>query len=204
MGRVDDRPPRQRLILAVPAGIAPPTLAGVLAAGDVAAVVLEPAGGATGTLVEAAQQQGVAALVTLETSPGGAPPWPLGYGADGLHVAGDEGLAERIVRTRPEGATVGAAAASRHGAMSLGEAGADYVWFGATASIDVEMLEHACWWQALFEVPAVAAGPADHEAVRRLIETGVEFIAVNVFDADDPAALVAAINRQLHLAGEVR
>jgi thiamine-phosphate pyrophosphorylase len=193
---------RQRLILWVPGDTAPAPLAAALAAGDVAAAVIGGRSAAAAPLVEAAQAAGAAALVAHAAGRDKAPAWPVPFGADGLHLSGDAAAAERVLLARPEGASVGAEAHARHTAMLLGEAGADYVWFGSTAQLDVEPLEHACWWQALFEVPAVAAGPPG--AVPALIATRVEFIAVNVFDADDPAALVAAINAELDRADGVR
>lgn len=201
MVRPAEPPPRQRLILRVAADVAPAALTAALEAGDVAAVVVA-AGPETTALVDRAQREGVAALVGFDASAGGAPPWPLGYGADGVHVIGDEAAAATVIATRPEGASIGAEARTRHGAMTLGEAGADYLWFGSTAALDEEMMELACWWQALFEVPAVAAGPADLAAVRTLIAMRVEFIAVNVFDVADPVAFVEAVNRALNVESE--
>ena len=197
-------PQRQRLVLVVPAELTPAQLSQALGASDIAAVVVGTGGGGTDALVEAAQLAGIAALVALDPGSDAAPAWPVRYGADGLHLFGDEAASERVLKSRVEGATVGACARSRHSAMLLGEAGADYVCFGSTGGLDVDGLEVACWWQALFEVPAIAAGPAEEGAVRSLIATRVEFIAVNVFDANDPAALVAAINRELDSAGGVR
>ena len=67
--------------------------------------------------------------------------------------------------------TVGVAAANRHEAMTLGEAGADYVWFGETATLLESAAELACWWTRLFEVPAVLAGPADDASLALMIAT---------------------------------
>ena len=65
-------------------------------------------------------------------------------------------------------AIVGAACgASRHAAMSMGEAGADYV------SIDAGLVE---WWAGLFEVPCVAAEPVTPEDAEPLIAAGADFI----------------------------
>jgi thiamine-phosphate pyrophosphorylase len=200
--RGDPPPERQRLILRLPPDLAPARLASALEAGDVAAAVVVRGTATTAALVDLAQREGVAALVAHEAVHGAAPAWPLGYGADGLHLSGDEALMARVARDRPEGATLGAAVATRHGAMTLGESGVDYVWFGSTDALDADLLEQACWWQALFEVPAVAAGPV--ASVRSLIATRVEFIAVNVFDDSDPAGLVEAINRDLDHAGGPR
>jgi thiamine monophosphate synthase len=82
--------------------------------------------------------------------------------------------------------------------MVLGEAGADYVWFGTPQRLDEDRMTDAAWWQALFEVPAIAAGPCEFEAIDSLIATQVEFIAVDVFSGiDDPGDRVAEINARL-------
>lgn len=141
------------------------------------------------SLVVEAQGRSVAALLR------GEPAWPVRFGADGAHAAGSLTARVATVRQRPEGATVGALAASRHEAMTLGEAGADYIWFGGPDK-DEEAAELAAWWNALFEVPAVVEGPGDW--LSTMIATGAEFIAVNVFDGpDDAAALVKAMREQL-------
>lgn len=185
----------QRLILAVPAGTAAARLNAALGGGDVAAVIL--AGGER-ALVEAAQDAGSAALLARTFAAGDRLPWPLAHGADGLHAAGAFAERHRAVDTRPEGVTIGAAAATRHEAMSLGEAGADYLHFGRLDRVDEEAFELAAWWQALFEVPAVLAGPADAASVAKMIATRAEFIAVNVFELpSDPAESVAAVCAQL-------
>ncbi|RAH96938.1 hypothetical protein DLJ53_30120 [Acuticoccus sediminis] len=186
----------QRLILTVPSGTAPQRVAAALESGDVAAVVF---GGpdVPSELILAAQNAGAAALVERELTEG-RNAWPVPDIADGVHLTGDFAARIAAVETRPEGLTVGASAASRHEAMTLGEAGSDYVWFGTTASLLESAAEMACWWQALFEVPAVLAGPADDAAMALMIATRVEFIAVNVFESDaDPAGRVAAINALL-------
>jgi thiamine-phosphate pyrophosphorylase len=174
---------RQRLILVVPAAVGGATLARALSAGDVAAVVLDAAAPGVATEVVEAQGRGVAVLLA------GEPAWPVRYGADGVHATGPLARRLAVVRGRPEGATVGAVASTRHEAMTLGEAGADYVWFGGPACDD-NGAELAAWWHALFEVPAVIEGPGGW--LSTMIATSAEFIAVNVFDGPDDAAVLVA------------
>lgn len=186
--RTDAEPLRQRLILTLPADLAAARLSSALAAGDVAAVVLPAAAAEGPALVAAAQAAGAAALVS-------GTGWPAPFGADGLHVDGD--VVKRLA-ARPDGAMCGAVADERHRAMVAGEAGADYLWFDATGDL-VTGCALANWWQALFEVPAVVAGPSDEMALAALIGTRAEFVAlVDVFgDRHDEVARVAAINRAL-------
>jgi len=179
---------RQRLILTLPASLEAPRLQSALAAGDVAAVIV-PADAPRGAeLVGTAQAAGAAALVSDAE-------WPAPFGADGLHAADD--IVKRLA-ARPEGAMCGGVASARHEAMLVGEADADYVWFDGTTDL-ATACDLANWWQALFEVPAVAAGRCDAPTLAALIETRAEFIAlVDVFgDGRDEAALVAEANRAL-------
>jgi thiamine-phosphate pyrophosphorylase len=84
-------------------------------------------------------------------------------------------------------------------AMSLGEAGVDYLLFGeprpdgSLPSLE-SVAERASWWAEIFETPCVAYAPS-LEAVETLAATHAEFIALG--DAawahpDGPAAAVRA------------
>lgn len=182
----------RRLILQLPSGVEAARLTAALAAGDVAAVVLPRDAPNGAELVAAAQAAGSAALVSGDG-------WPVAYGADGLHL----GLpSAKLIAARKDGAMCGAVAADRHQAMLAGEADADYVWFDGTNDL-AAACALANWWQALFEVPAVVAGPSDRVSLSALIETRAEFVAlVDVFGDDhDEAARVAAADRALSEAG---
>lgn len=186
---------RQRLILAPPHDVTPGALEAALGGGDVAAVVVPIAAARPAVLVEVSQSEGTAALLGYHLRVEDKLPWPLAFGADGVHVAGAYSRRYATVDTRPEGATLGATAATRHEAMMLGETGSDYIWFGRQDALDEDDLELAVWWQVLFEVPAVLAGPSDASSIGRMIATRVEFIAVNVFStSEDPGDAVARIN----------
>lgn len=93
---------------------------------------------------------------------------------------------------------------SRHLAMEAGEAGADYVAFGAFFPTDTKEVSHQAdpeilkWWSELFEVPCVAIGGITVDNCRVLIEAGADFIAVSggVWNhADGPRAAVRQFNR---------
>lgn len=106
-------------------------------------------------------------------------------GADGVHVGQSDasyGEARRIMGgDRIVGVTCHA---SRHLAMEAGEAGADYVAFGAFHASDTkeppematpDILE---WWQALMEIPCVAIGGITTENGAALVTAGADFLAV--------------------------
>src|SRR4029079_18351983 len=88
-----------------------------------------------------------------------------GLGADGGHLGQNDGevgeARERLGRNAQIGVTCHA---SRHLAMEAGEAGADYVAFGAFFPTMTKQVEHQAepeiltWWQTLFELPCVAIG----------------------------------------------
>ena len=92
---------------------------------------------------------------------------------------------------------------SRHLAMEAGEAGADYVAFGAffptptkepKTDADIELLR---WWAEAMVVPVVAIGGITVANAPALIEAGADFLAVaaGVWEhADGPEAAVREFN----------
>jgi thiamine-phosphate pyrophosphorylase len=85
--------------------------------------------------------------------------------------------------------------------MEAGEAGADYVAFGAFFPTTTKTVEHRpdpeilTWWQGLFELPCVAIGGITPDNAPALIDAGADFLAVSgaVWNhADGPAAAVRA------------
>ena len=93
---------------------------------------------------------------------------------------------------------------SRHLAMTAGEAGADYVAFGAFHKTDTKQPismaepEILSWWSTLFEVPCVAIGGINTENAAPLVSAGADFLAVSagIWSYDKgPAEAVAAFNR---------
>lgn len=187
---------RQRLILCPPADVPAETLAAVLRAGDVAAVVLAPLAPGLAALVQAAQGEGVAALLAAQMAVDGKG-WPALHGADGVHLTGAMEGRRLALEARPEGVTVGALALDRHEAMVLGESGADYLWFGATGALEEDAVLRAAWWQSLFETPCVLAGPDTEDALSAMIASEAEFLALDVFAAADPAERVALVDARL-------
>ena len=121
-------------------------------------------------------------------------------GADGVHLGQSDGevaeARERLGRDVQIGVTCHA---SRDLAMAAGEAGADYVAFGAFHPSTTKTTEHIAeveilnWWQSFFELPCVAIGGITPANCRALGEAGADFVAVSgaVWNGDEAAAVRA-------------
>jgi thiamine-phosphate pyrophosphorylase len=121
-------------------------------------------------------------------------------GADGVHLGQSDGTVadarERLGREAQIGVTCHA---SRHLAMDAGEAGVDYVAFGAFFPTTTKQVEHRAepelltWWQGLFEVPCVAIGGITPDNACVLVEAGADFLAVSaaVWDHDEAVAVAS-------------
>lgn len=123
-------------------------------------------------------------------------------GCDGVHVGQDDASyadaraamgRERIVGVTCHG--------SRDLAFEAGEAGADYVAFGAffpTATkevkfrADIELLE---WWARFMTVPVVAIGGITVENAAPLVAAGADFLAVSSGVWAYPEGPAAAVKR---------
>ena len=121
-------------------------------------------------------------------------------GADGVHLGQSDGTVAEAREQLGREAQIGVTChASRHLAMDAGEAGADYVAFGAffpTTTKQVEQFaepEILTWWQGLFELPCVAIGGITPANARLLVEAGADFLAVSgaVWNGDEAAAVAA-------------
>jgi thiamine-phosphate pyrophosphorylase len=123
-------------------------------------------------------------------------------GADGVHLGQGDGDPREARALLGPAAQIGVSCHdSRHLAMEAGEAGADYVAFGAFFPTGTKETVHRPdasilgWWSALFEIPCVAIGGINPENARPLVEEGADFIAVcsSVWThPSGPAAAVAA------------
>jgi len=126
-------------------------------------------------------------------------------GAEGVHLGQSDGSVAEARTLLGADKTIGVTCNnSRHLAMEAGEAGADYVAFGAFYPSDTKTPEHYAepeilsWWVALSELPCVAIGGITVENAAPLVEAGADFLAVagGVWNhADGPAAAVKAFNR---------
>ena len=204
-----------RLYLVTPPVLAPARFRDILAAaldgGDVAAVQLRLKGWAEDDLRRAidvlrpvAQDRGVAFLLNDR------PDLAVATGCDGAHV-GQEDMqaaeARRVLGKLMLGVTCHG---SRDLAMQAGQAGADYVAFGAffpsttkqpPAMAEVEILS---WWSELMEPPCVAIGGITPENCGPLVAAGADFLAVSAAvweHAEGPAAAVRAFELAVGRAG---
>ncbi len=149
-------------------------------------------------LLPLAQDAGAAFLVNDR------PDLALTLGADGAHVGQDDMPYKEARRLLGPDRIVGVTCHdSRHLAMEAGEAGADYVAFGAffpTGTKDAKTrapVELVAWWAEVMTVPQVAIGGITVDNCRPLVEAGADFLAVSsgVWNhAQGPAAAVAAFN----------
>lgn len=206
---------RCRLYLITPPevdlAVFPDTLARALDAGDVAALQIrlktlddDALRRAVDLLRPVAQSRGVAVLLNDR------PDLAVATGCDGAHVGLDDtplAEARRVLGELMLGATC---QASRHLAMEAGEAGADYVAFGAffpsstkteadpTAGIDL-----LTWWSEMMELPVVAIGGITAANCAPLVQAGADFLAVvnAVWNHPDGAASgVQALNAAIAAA----
>ena len=125
-------------------------------------------------------------------------------GADGAHIGADDGKFGNARRLLGDAAILGISCYnSRHAAFEAGEAGADYVAFGAFYQTQSKMPRSRAtpeileWWHQLSIVQSVAIGGITAENCAPLVRAGADFLAViaAVWDhPDGPGAGVKAIN----------
>ena len=129
-------------------------------------------------------------------------------GADGVHLGQSDGDLREARALLGPGAQIGRTCHdSRHLAMEAGEAGADYVAFGAFYETTTKPSHYRpapsilSWWASLFEIPCVAIGGITPGNAQPLVDAGADFVAVcqAVWGQDDPAAAVAAFEEMLSL-----
>ena len=123
-------------------------------------------------------------------------------GADGVHLGQGDGDPRDARLLLGPAAQIGVTCHdSRHLAMEAGEAGADYVAFGAFFPTGTKEVRHRpdpailSWWSTLFELPCVAIGGITPDNGRALVEAGADFLAVcgSVWNA--PEGEAAAVRR---------
>jgi len=180
-------------------------LARALDAGDVAAVQLRLKQAdddawrrAVDALRPVAQSRGVAFLLNDRAD------LVRATGCDGAHVGQTDTPAPEARKLLGPGLTLGVTCHdSRDLAMEAGEAGADYVAFGAffpTTTKDAPTRAEPdliAWWAELMELPCVAIGGITAMNCAPLVQAGASFLAVvgAVWQhPDGPAAGVRAMN----------
>ena len=127
-------------------------------------------------------------------------------GADGVHLGQSDGDIREARALLGPSAQIGKTCHdSRHLAMEAGEAGADYVAFGAFYPTATKPSNYRpepsilSWWSALFETPCVAIGGITPENAAPLVKAGADFLAVcqAVWGKQDPAGAVKAFEKVL-------
>ena len=199
---------RCRIYLITPPAFDPATFAdqfaAALDAGDVGAVQLRLKNATDDAIKRAidalrpiTQSRNVAFLLNDR------PDLAVSHGCDGAHVGQDDTpapIARKILGDLTMGVT---SHDSRHLAMEAGEAGADYVAFGAffpTTTKDASTtasIETLRWWTEMMEIPAVAIGGITADNCAPLVQAGADFLAVvgAIWNhADGPAAAIRALN----------
>ncbi|HKR24599.1 MAG TPA: thiamine phosphate synthase [Allosphingosinicella sp.] len=147
-------------------------------------------------LLRACQERGVAFIVNDDMA------LAKRLGADGVHLGQGDGDPREARALLGPAAQIGVTCHdSRHLAMEAGEAGADYVAFGAFFPSITKEARHRpdpsilSWWSTLFELPCVAIGGITPDNGRPLVEAGADFLAVcgGVWGhAEGPAAAIRA------------
>lgn len=114
--------------------------------------------------------------------------------ADGVHLGQKDGDPREAREELGHDAQIGVTChASRHFAMEAGEAGADYVAFGAFFESSTKTSGHRPepeileWWSTMFEIPCVAIGGITPANCAPLVEAGADFLAVSgaVWNGDE-------------------
>lgn len=202
-------PPAPRLYLATPpvvdAAALVPVLAGLLAAADIAAVLVR--------LAETDERSGINRIKTLAPAiqnPGAAllldghAGLVARSGADGAHVSGIAAMNEALEQLKPDRIVGVGGLHSRHDSMIAGEAGADYLLFGepdgdGRRPSTEAIAERLDWWAELFEPPCVGYAQTADEA-ELFAAAGADFVMVGEAiwsDARGPQAALADVVKRI-------
>jgi len=126
--------------------------------------------------------------------------------ADGVHLGQSDGDVREARGLLGPSAQIGKTCHdNRHLAMEAGEAGADYVAFGAFYPTTTKPSNYRpdssilTWWSTLFEIPCVAIGGITAANAQPLVDAGADFLAVckAVWEKDDVFAAVSAFAKLL-------
>jgi thiamine-phosphate pyrophosphorylase len=120
--------------------------------------------------------------------------------ADGVHLGQKDGDPRQAREELGREAQIGVTCHdSKHLAMEAGEAGADYVAFGAFFPSTTKETEYhpepglLSWWSQLFEIPCVAIGGITPANCGALVAAGADFLAVSgaIWNGDEAEAVKA-------------
>jgi len=199
--QTNDRP-QPRLYLVTPAAgdvkALAAELAAALEAAEIAAVLLRLPEGDDRSLINRIKviapvvQKSGAALI-LDGHPGIV----ARGGADGAHLDGVTAYEAAAGDLQPDRIAGAGGLNTRHDAMLVAEAGADYVMFGEPdadnerPSFDA-VVERISWWSEVFEAPCVGYA-ASIDEIAPLAQAGADFVAIGDFVFSDPRGIAAAI-----------
>lgn len=157
-------------------------------------------------LIALTQAKGIAALVQGEVQ------WAKDLRADGVHLAWSDDVPAAFAEARriigPNNIVGADAGRSRHDAMALAEAGADYIGFGIPPHVGnrrqaaERRLDLAAWWAEIFEIPVMALDVDTAEDVASLSAAQADFIAVRLaaYESDEEfSAQLTALSAALKL-----
>lgn len=192
-----------------------PRLVEACGTSGVASVLIRLAGTDERTLIKRvkdlaplAQDRGAAVLIAA-ADPVDLAAVAIRGGADGLHISDDLGQAAMLrERLRDERILGVGGLRTKHDAMTVAEAGVDYVMFGEPRPDGFvpafeTVRERAAWWAEIFETPCVAFGPT-LDGVAALAGTGVEFVALGDAVWAHPAGPAAAVRQALEALASAR
>jgi len=178
---------------------APERLSAALDTAPIASVLIAPATGAAldagsaQPLVEMAQKANAAVLLAGDAQ------LARTLRADGVHLNVGKGLVGAYEAARAilgnRGIVGIDAGISRHDAMTLAEAGADYIAFGAPPHLKdrdkarTRRYELIAWWGEIFEMPCVAFDVETREEAEALSRAGADFIAIRLAADATPASI---------------
>jgi thiamine-phosphate pyrophosphorylase len=175
---------------AAPSAEVAPCFAAACEVGDIASLLAPP--DLVPTLLDLARRNDVALLTT-------DPEIARRFGCDGIEVSSrqDYDAARDILGyNHIVGAHCGS---SRHLAMELADAGADYIAF--SQGHDRPTAEPIiAWWSGLFEIPCIAADPVEASGLAALLSQRPDFIcpADTMWRSpDDSRAVIAAAMRAI-------
>lgn len=210
--------PRTRLYLITPSALDPeifaPKLEAAFEGGDIACVQLRLKGASDDEVLAAAKRlMPIAHAHEAAFLINDRPDLAVRAGADGAHIGQEDWSVADARRQLGETRELGVSCHdSRHLAFEAGEAGADYVAFGAffptetkapPARAEPEILS---WWAEVSELPSIAIGGIMAENCAALVEAGADFLAVSSYvwsHSQGPAVAVAALNASIEAASKI-
>ncbi len=122
----------------------------------------------------------------------------LELGADGVHLGSPEAVAAARAALGAQRILGASCDRSREAAVVAGEAGADYIAFGAPdrppdAPPDAAVVELVDWWSGLFVLPCLVDGDTAVQDCPALARAGADFIGVSSGVWRHPAGPAAAV-----------